>query len=70
MSSVNSSVILLIFICLIMMEYYFARVSTNNICSDRIIIEPGIHAMSLEVSVFSSITYAQSILSLVSGVDA
>ena len=54
-----------------MMEYYFARVSTNNICSDRIIIELGIHAMSLAVSgFFSSITDVQSIFNLVSGVDA
>jgi len=49
-----------------MIKYCFARVSTNNIYSDRIIIELRIHAMSLEASVFSSITDVQSILCLVS----
>jgi hypothetical protein len=40
------------FIFLIMTTYYFACVSTNNSCSDRIIIELGVHVMSPEGSIF------------------
>jgi len=35
-----------------MKTHYLVRVSTNNTCSDRIMIELGIHVMSLEASVF------------------